>query len=367
MADGSPAPRRRGRIAVRALLVAAALGVALVLAEVGVRVLDPLGTSYYHDFNDYLRRAIVFPDPEVTPESRIFQQKPDLDLELRCFRLVTDNLGLRRESPGHVTPAGGSRTERQRTRILFLGDSVTFGWGVDDEHTWLRLLEREATDAEGRPLECLNAGHPMYNTLQEADWLAAHGELLAPDAVVLTFVVNDLDDAYGLYTELVGATVRAGGEMGARADPPRVSLKARLLEWFRGLRAVYRYYERKGEHADRVRIDPSEVESRADYQEGWPRAEAGLERLLQLCQDLDAPLIVLDHATPWIPGVKRWCEANAVPWFAFDFTREEKGMDIYNSPADPHANARGNALLRDKAHAALAEAGILAPPAPAGG
>ena len=74
-------------------------------------------------------------------------------------------------------------------RVIALGDSYTFGWGIDDaSQTWPGRLEGFLDD-----VEVFNAGVPGYNTVQEShllDELLARGEV---DVVVLAFVVNDAE------------------------------------------------------------------------------------------------------------------------------------------------------------------------------
>ena len=72
------------------------------------------------------------------------------------------------------------------------------------------------------------------------------------------------------------------------------------------------------------------------------------------------PFVVLDHTTPRIPDVARWCGANDVPCYDLAFSDEEWARDIRNSVADSHANPLGNRLLANKALAALRDAGLLA-------
>lgn len=75
-------------------------------------------------------------------------------------------------------------------RVLFLGDSVTWGWGVNDGERFCDLL-----DAELRPkLEVIDAAVPGYGTDQELWTLEARGDALQPDLVVLVFILNDVLD-----------------------------------------------------------------------------------------------------------------------------------------------------------------------------
>src|SRR5205823_1896613 len=52
----------------------------------------------------------------------------------------TNWLGLRNPETHRIAKSKG-------TRILAIGDSTTFGWGVNDEDAWPRFLENSLTEA----------------------------------------------------------------------------------------------------------------------------------------------------------------------------------------------------------------------------
>ncbi len=94
-----------------------------------------------------------------------------------------DARGLREERP--VGP-------RQGLRVLVLGDSVAFGYGLGQDETIARALERQAA-AAGAPLEALNAGVPGYATEQATGALERLAPELRPDVALLFFCLrNDL-------------------------------------------------------------------------------------------------------------------------------------------------------------------------------
>lgn len=77
-----------------------------------------------------------------------------------------------------------------RTRIVMLGDSITFGYGVRDDETFSAVLE--AMDPR---LEVVNLGVQGYGTDQELLKLEREGLAYAPDVVVLNVcLANDLLD-----------------------------------------------------------------------------------------------------------------------------------------------------------------------------
>ncbi|MBI3010598.1 MAG: hypothetical protein HYY57_06430 [Candidatus Omnitrophica bacterium] len=83
-------------------------------------------------------------------------------------------------------------------RILGLGDSFTFGIGVDDEQTYLRQLEHllnERSIQSQKHIEVLNAGVPGFGTVHEWRYLEQIGLRHNPDLVLLAFyAANDLSD-----------------------------------------------------------------------------------------------------------------------------------------------------------------------------
>jgi hypothetical protein len=91
-------------------------------------------------------------------------------------------------------------------RILVLGDSVTFGHGSVNEHTYPSILEQMMR--RWRPdvdWQVWNAGVPGYNTTQELAHLLEVGPKFKPDLVVVGFYDNDLTDNYTIPTPGVGA------------------------------------------------------------------------------------------------------------------------------------------------------------------
>ena len=344
------------RTVLPAALVLLSLALAIAAVEVFARAANPFGISYYRDTNRYFNSAIELPPEAARPDGRLFQHRPGVALCFPDFAFLTNELGLRSGAQRDGVTADRSGASAGKARILFIGDSVTLGWGVSDADTWVRTLEREARFADGRPLECLNAGHLQYNTLQEHDWLATFGPHLAPDAVVLTFVVNDLDDAWGVYQEfqrLIASDAAQGPGAVERA-------RRRLVGYLPGLHGLWTFFAGRDEARTRGEQKLARVEDAPGYAAGWERAAGALERVRAFCAARGIPLLVLDHTTPRIPDVERWCASAGVPCHAFQFTDDEWARDVRNSLADSHANGLGNRLLADKALRALRDAGICA-------
>jgi lysophospholipase L1-like esterase len=79
-------------------------------------------------------------------------------------------------------------------RIVGLGDSQMFGWGVAQEDTFLAKLEAMLNgDGGSDKFEILNLAVPGYNTVQEVQAFAGRLEDLDPDMIIINYVDNDMD------------------------------------------------------------------------------------------------------------------------------------------------------------------------------
>jgi lysophospholipase L1-like esterase len=77
-------------------------------------------------------------------------------------------------------------------RIICLGDSITFGWGVEEEYTWPVLLEGAlGRRFPGLGFEVINAGYPGHTTRQGLIWLDRELKEMRPGLMIVQFGFND--------------------------------------------------------------------------------------------------------------------------------------------------------------------------------
>jgi hypothetical protein len=81
-----------------------------------------------------------------------------------------------------------------RLRILALGASITFGFGVSADATYPKRLEEILADRDGEPFEVMNLGVNGYNAYNQAALLADRGLRYRPDLVLTEFCVAGLHD-----------------------------------------------------------------------------------------------------------------------------------------------------------------------------
>lgn len=99
----------------------------------------------------------------------------------------TDSLGFRISEP----PDSGL-SDTVGTRILVLGDSFVFGWGVGDDETLPAQLQAVLNAGVDYPLHVINLGIPAYSPGRSAALLEKQGLALDPDVVLL--VVTESND-----------------------------------------------------------------------------------------------------------------------------------------------------------------------------
>lgn len=208
----------------RALALALGIVFAVGLGEVLVRVaLGPprlLGRPYFRDADgtayqveaaaiEAARRGLFEAVPaDQTPRPRFrfapnsafsmcyedasILRKPWLD-DHGCVAVQINQFGLRERAD--ITPDNKAASER---RIVCLGDSFTFGWGVPVEQVWVRRLEEELRRSHG-DIRTINCGLGGTLTVDEYWWgLRTRFGAFRPDVVIVSIYLNDLIASEGL-------------------------------------------------------------------------------------------------------------------------------------------------------------------------
>jgi len=151
----------------------------LLFFEIGVRIFSP-------QFPLELK-GLYKSDPVLN-----IRVVPNYNRKNRCQEystlIQTNSIGLRdREYPEH---------DLAHFRILVLGDSFTFGIGVNLEDTYLKVLEKRLNEEyPGKKFEVINCGVPGVGTDYEYHFLKDIGIRFKPDLVLVGFFIgNDVSD-----------------------------------------------------------------------------------------------------------------------------------------------------------------------------
>jgi lysophospholipase L1-like esterase len=246
-----------------------------------------------------------------------------------------NSLGLRGPE---LLPAvsGGPR------RVLLIGDSFTFGLGVEDDAApFPAVLGRRLSDSSP-PVEVVNGGIPGSLS---ADWLALWrraGDLIDPDVVIAVFFLRD------------GTTLHT--------IPNFFGQIRREIARRNAGSTLYQYshlYRRLRDLQDRSRVAEIFTESLIDAYVGddteeWQNAQQNLLELRRLVEDHGAvfglavfPVLVeLDGDYPFqrvVDALMDFARRNDIP--ALDMLPAFRGLngpDLWVSSLDQHPNADGH-------------------------
>lgn len=314
----------------------------------------------------------VYPVGQFTP--RVTEPQADPQLRFRLKPLAEDvvsyppvgsragfdvtyrvnALGLRDVERPIEKPAG-------TLRIAVLGDSIAFGFGVEREQAFPALLERRLAERfPGRPIEVLNFGVPGYDTAQEAALLEQVAAPFAPELVLITYFVNDVEPEFDGTTE--PAAVRWARRLGlSGVDRGAENRGLERMTWF--LRRHSRAAELAlGQAFLALRRHGIESVLRANYARGsagWEKVRRSLSRARDWCQSRGIELHLA--CFPYLPGLGRryaWAEEEGR---VLELGRElglqahdagasypaAPGPSIYVHPADVHPNAQAHAWFAD--------------------
>ncbi len=179
---------------VKRLAVVILAGVLVLVAlEIGVRVLAP---------QDLISDVMELGGPvchQLEPGVQGVQRSSEYAVDIRI-----NEQGLR----DHYHPY---RKRGDVFRILMLGDSHTFGWGVAMEEAFPQVLEGSlnASGAGGTAYEVINAGTIGFGTGHQYQYLTTYGVQFEPDLVVMVVdFVHDVIANNERYTIREGKPVR---------------------------------------------------------------------------------------------------------------------------------------------------------------
>lgn len=118
-------------------------------------------------------------------ETIVYELRANARATFLDARVTTNSHGFR--SRREISPK-----HPEAVRILGLGDSLMFGWGVSDGEEYLSLLEQKLNKGNTKiRVEIINTAVPGYNTELELQTLKQKGLKLHPDLVLLGFVESN--------------------------------------------------------------------------------------------------------------------------------------------------------------------------------
>lgn len=163
-------------------LVAVSLVASLVLVELALGLLAPVEYRRPPVRRENTWRTLVH-RPSRVP-GLAYEMAPSVAADTERGRVRTNSFGMRgRERRLQAAPG--------TVRLAVLGDSFTFGFGVEAEEAYPAVLERLLNKEIGSRFEVLNFGVGGYSTRDELAVLAHRVRPFKPRLVLVGYVLND--------------------------------------------------------------------------------------------------------------------------------------------------------------------------------
>ena len=327
------------------VLLAAALLLGMVLSEVAYRIYTT--AKYRHALRNFDSAPwVLHPDRPfqylMAPNTR--GRLHFLTDTSRAFSYVINRDGFRGRPLDDVSP--------DVARVLFLGDSYTFGWGLEEDvPRFPRLVER-ALNADAPTTRCLvyNAGMPGYNTEQEHHLLLRLGEEHAFDLVALNYAMNDAEPQHTVpisprqYYRYCGLWLPERLKEIANAK----LFGGRSIFHVRKSAPSFDYLAGFGPESPKAKASRDALERIARW-----RRSRGTALVVFILPDVSQPL---DATYPWTPiheEVGQWGESLGVPTFDLLPAFRDRPHHEYMIEGDGHPNALAHQLIAESIHPAI--------------
>lgn len=298
---------------------------------------------------------------------------PGINGFLRCpeysVNAIINSKGLRDREFTYEKPAN-------TRRIICLGDSFTFGYGVQEKKTFSKLLEQFMNEGpvDGNRWEVLNAGIGSTGTANQLALLETECYKYSPDIVVVCFCpANDFFDniTCGLYSLEGGALVKH--------PAPRTG--ARVAQGFVRFIPAYGTLCAKSHLVNLVRYRVTALHYRVLNRRATKSMKhetlvvmhneltyALVDALHRACVERGSELVVMFIPPPQVGESARWtgdlighCEKQGIPSLdltACFATARENGMQTaYRN--EGHWNENGHAIAARALHDFLLQRGAI--------
>jgi hypothetical protein len=335
------------------VLVGVSLLVSLGVGEVALRLIDHPLSRPVIDFNRWYEPSELYGHQLV----KNFEGPGPLHVPVKI-----NSVGFR--------DAEHAKAKEPRTiRVLGLGDSFTFGWGVALEQTFLKQLEAGLQQRTQRPVEVFNMAVPGWGLNQYYIALKEYGIAYQPDVVVVGYWTDDLN---GPPADKLGAVPDSTWE-GERQAPLRGGAlhHLRVFNFFYHLAddIKYRNRSRRIAHLHDAQARRAEWTKRPQYLITDPGPEATakygrqlrdhLLRIRKLTTDHGASLAVVlipDYAQLFHPEfqhinrvMKETADQLGIPLIDMTpiYEATEGTRPNYFWPLDGHTNKVGHKAIAD--------------------
>ena len=309
---------RIGKAVLSAMLLAVSVVICLALAEAILRIKNSSMTNYDIEMWRYSNEL---KHPSADP-AMDFDHVKSKTAKLQGVDIRLNSWGLRGPELRPMQP--GER------RILFLGGSITLGWGVEEADTVEARLERMLNES-GRHDQVLNGGVGNYNAERYVARFFSELEGLSPTDIVVHYFLRDAENL-----------PPGGGNLLLRHSELAVTC------WI----AYHRVFDRAGEKS---LVDHYHAVYQPD-QQGFVTARQRLSELAQYAKAKNIRIYLAmvpdDHSLVNYQfgdihnTMRKVAEADGYSFIdLLPAMRGHSPQELWVLPGDPHPNSFGHELM----------------------
>lgn len=200
-------------------------------------------------------------------------------------------------SKGIIGPEMSYERTPGAVRVLYLGDSVAFGYGQRSYDLAFPFQVQPLLTARlGQTVETINASVPGFATWQERLFMANEGSKYSPDLIVIAFVLNDVMDNAGSQTSAGAAD---GWELAHTTSLwlDKEFSRSGLVFLIRKLAERLRFGSNVQAGAAREDLSAVEMLARepqsAQVQDAWLATRAEMSEIFALCAERNLPVALV--------------------------------------------------------------------------
>ena len=307
----------------------------MILTTIGILFIVELGFRFYSNFTliyDVEMHKYATKLKKRSPINGLTHEHiPFSEANLMGVDIAINNSGFREDIP--TTQKTGNEK-----RIVFVGSSITMGWGVPYDSVFTTRIEKQLNKMnEGLSINVINTGIGNYNSVLHAILIENKIDSLQPDQVVLHYFINDAE-------ELAAGTQNVFVKYFYSVAYYYIRIKQTL-------HSSKNQYKSMGEYYSDLYMENSK---------GWLEAQKAIVKIKNLCDSKNINFLVLiqpDLHNLADNSLQKKCHETIKGFFikndikfqdlfdSFQKELEENPRTIWVNKDDPHPNSKGHDII----------------------
>jgi lysophospholipase L1-like esterase len=237
------------------------------------------------------------------------------------YHIKSNNKGLRDENFDKKPP-------EDTYRVLIVGDSLTFGWGLNKSERYTEVLEKRLNRNRRQKYQVINAGIPGWGLKDYYSFLRNRGQKYKPDIIIVGLIGNDFisNSMHNKLEKEARREMEEKYEVENLSDTKYYRLITNLVQ-----EKLKDYREKKPDNKSDTYIYPQKIQ--------------------RLSQRKNTTVIFYQLGTLWTKS-QRIIGSLDINYLEMP-EKIRENPENYHFEEDPHYNAKGHSLLANKLYTHL--------------